>query len=58
MATSVNNDFISQIGLNGASSEKQAALLAQMAEIIQKRLALRVMMLLPEKALRKLLTNI
>lgn len=50
MLTTLQESIIAKLGLGAASAEKQTELLARMAQIIQKRIALRVMILLPEKA--------
>lgn len=51
MSTILQENIIAKLGLNGLSVDKQADLLIRMANIIQKRLALRVMRLLPEESL-------
>lgn len=51
MVTNIKQDFISQLGLAGLAFEKQTELLSRMAAIIQKKIALRVVKLLPEQAL-------
>jgi len=51
MFTALSNNIISHLGLNKLSSDKQADLLVRMAEVIQKRIALRVIELLPAESL-------
>lgn len=51
MPTILQENIITKLGLGGLSTDKQADLLIRMANIIQKRLALRVMKLLPEESL-------
>lgn len=51
MPTILQENIITKLGLGGLSTDKQADLLMRMADIIQKRLALRVMKLLPEESL-------
>lgn len=51
MTTAIQENIISVLGLDNLSTDKKTDLLMRMADIIQKRLALRVMKLLPEQAL-------
>lgn len=51
MTAILKDNIISILGLDGLSTDRQADLLMRMADIIQKRLALRVMKLLPEESL-------
>jgi hypothetical protein len=51
MITTVQENILTILGLDKLSSDKKTDLVMRMADIIQKRLALRVMKLLPEQAL-------
>lgn len=51
MTTVIQEDIIAKLGLSKLSVDAQADFLARMAQIIQQRIALRVMKLLPEQAL-------
>ncbi|MBU3965418.1 hypothetical protein KKG29_02520 [Patescibacteria group bacterium] len=51
MTTILQENIITKLGLAGLSIDKQADLLMRMAKIIQERIALRVVKLLPEAAL-------
>lgn len=51
MNISLQENIISKLGLDNLPSEEKADLLMRMADIIQKRIALRVMPLLAEPAL-------
>lgn len=51
MTTTIQENIITKLGLDNLSIDKKTDILARMAEIIQKRLALRVMKMLPEAAL-------
>lgn len=51
MTTTIQDNIIEKLGLEKLPTAAQADFLIRMAEIIQKRLALRVMKMLPEQAL-------
>lgn len=51
MSTILQENIITKLGLGRLSVNKQADLVLRMAKIIQERIALRVMKLLPEAAL-------
>lgn len=51
MTANIQDNIISKLGLDNLPTDRKADLLMRMADIIQKRLALRVMKLLPESAL-------
>lgn len=51
MTTTIQDNIISKLGLDNLPADKKADLLMRMAEIVQKRLALRVMALLPDEGL-------
>lgn len=51
MPISLEENIISKLGLDDLPSDKKADLLMRMADIVQKRIALRVLRLLPESAL-------
>lgn len=51
MTTLVQENILTTLGLDSLPTDKKTDLLSRMADIIQKRLALRVMKLLPEQAL-------
>jgi hypothetical protein len=51
MTTAIQENIIMKLGLSSLPVEAQADFLTRMAEIIQQRIALRVMKLLPESAL-------
>ncbi|MDP3057232.1 MAG: DUF5663 domain-containing protein [bacterium] len=47
----LEDNIITKLGLDNLSADKKTDILMRMADIIQKRLALRVMKMLPETAL-------
>jgi len=51
MTTIIKDNVITKLGLDGLSTDKKADLLLRMADIIQKRLVLRVMKLLSDQTL-------
>lgn len=51
MVTTMQENIIAKLGLSALSTEAQADFLTRMAQIVQQRIALRVMKLLPEQAL-------
>lgn len=51
MPTILQENIIAKLGLNGLPVDKQADFILRMAKIIQERIALRVMKLLPEESL-------
>lgn len=51
MTTLIQENIITKLGLDNLPTDRKADILIRMADIIQKRLALRVMKLLPESAL-------
>lgn len=51
MTITIQDNIILKLGLDNLPTDKKADILMRMAEIIQKRLALRVVKLLPETAL-------
>ncbi len=51
MPMNLQENIITKLGLDNLPTEEKADLLMRMADIIQKRIALRVMPLLPEPAL-------
>lgn len=51
MPVFLEENIISKLGLDDLPSDKKADLLMRMADIVQKRIALRVLRLLPEPAL-------
>jgi len=51
MTTTIQENIIAKLGLDNLPADKKADLLMRMAEIVQKRLAIRLMKALPEAAL-------
>lgn len=51
MTTTLQDNIIAKLGLDNLPTEEKADLLMRMADIIQKRIALRVIKLLPEASL-------
>ncbi len=55
MAIKSNDDIIQTLGLDGLDIDKKVDLLERMTDIVQKRIALRVVKLMPNKSLSKYL---